>query len=169
MKSFDKIIETKNLASLGEKHKGKKIGFCSGCFDVLHSGHAVFFEQCKEIADILVVSLGSDSILAALKGVERPVNPEKNRLYLLASMGNVDYVVLGGEAKDIKPGKIDFYENIKALKPDIFILNDDDSGLEQKKKLCQELGVSIKLVKREVPEFLKKISSTEIINKIKSI
>lgn len=165
MKYFEKVVKTGEIKNIRKKHQGKKIGFCSGCFDVLHSGHAVFFEQCKDLADILVVSLGTDSVLAALKGKNRPVSPENNRLYLLSAMANVDYVVLG--SNEIRSGKIDFYDNIKELKPDVFIINEDDSGLKEKELLCKELCIEVKKVKREAPDFLKMVSSTEIINKIK--
>ena len=160
----DKIISCEDLAEIRKKHK--KIAFCSGCFDVLHSGHAVFFRQCKSFADTLVVSVGSDSVLKILKGQGRPVNPEKNRMYLLAAFQDVDYVILGEE--EIRPGKINFYNTIKNLKPDIFVLNDDDSAVKEKKALCENLGIELKLVPRVVLPFLKKISTTEIIKKIKN-
>ena len=163
-----KIIGRENLSEIREKYKDKKIGFCSGCFDVFHSGHAVFFQQCKELADVLVVVVGSDSAIKSSKGPSRPVNSQNNRVYLVAGLENVDYAILGDEAEDMKPGKIDFYNIAKNLKPDIFILNSDDSAVEEKHKLCEELGVKLILVERAVPEFLKGVSSTGIIRHIRT-
>lgn len=161
----NKIINCAELERI--RKENKKIALCSGCFDILHSGHAVFFKQCKEFAETLVVCLGRDSVIKKLKGSERPINCEKNRASLLAAMEDVDYITFGGEK--ILPGKIDFYDTIKTLKPDFFILNNDDSAIKEKRELCSALGVEIKLVPRIVPEELKMTSSTEIINKIKKL
>ena len=146
------------------KKDGKKIGFCSGCFDILQSGHAVFFSQCKELCDILFVSVGKDSVIRKLKGEGRPINSENNRAYLLGAMSEVDYVILGGN--EILPGKIDFYNNLKKIKPDVFILNDNDSAIEEKRRACQEVGAELKLVKRNVPSFLNHTSSSVIIEEL---
>jgi hypothetical protein len=63
-------------------------------------------------------------------------------------------------------GKIDFRQVLSELKPDVFILNDDDSSVEPKQKLCNALGVKIVFVAREVPEELMPTSTSNIINKI---
>ena len=156
------IIDKRDLEKIRNKHKN--IIFCSGCYDILHSGHAFFFKQCKEFGDILVVSVGRDSTIKQLKGKNRPINQEDNRLYLLSAMKDVDYVVLGD--KEIKPGKIDFYETLSKLKPNTFVLNNNDSAIKEKQELCNSLGIKLELVKRIVPNNLKAISSTEIIGKL---
>lgn len=158
------IIEMKDLKKIRKKYE--KIAFCTGCYDVLQSGHAVFFKQCKEFADILVVGVGTDKIIKRLKGPDRPINPENNRLYLVAAMQDVDYVILN-DKEMMMPGKIDFYNVIKELRPDVFVLNDDDSAIKEKKELCDRLSIELKLVSRIIPDFLKATSSSEIINKIK--
>lgn len=159
-----KILQEKELKALRKKFRNKKIAFCTGCYDILQSGHAVFFNQCKELADILVVGVGSDSVITTLKGKGRPVNPENNRLYLVASLQDVDYAVLNGE--EIKEGKIDFENVICQLLPDIFVLNEDDSGIDYKRQLCDRIGTEIRFVKRIVPEELEATSTTKIIDKI---
>ena len=40
----------KELASLREKFKDKKIVFCSGCFDLFHAGHVLFLKIAKNSA-----------------------------------------------------------------------------------------------------------------------
>jgi rfaE bifunctional protein nucleotidyltransferase chain/domain len=162
-----KIINVKDLPAIRSENKNKKIGLCSGCFDVVHSGHAVFFQQCKELADILVVVVGSDSAIKKFKGQDRPINSQNNRVYLVAGIENVDYAILGDEAENMKPGKIDFYDIARNLKPDIFILNGDDSATEEKQKMCDKLGIKLVLVERVVPDFLKGVSSSGIIKQIR--
>jgi cytidyltransferase-like protein len=159
-----KVIAEDKLTDLRNQYQNKKIVFCTGCYDILQSGHAVFFNQCRELGDILVVGVGRDSVITELKGPGRPVNPEVNRLYLVAAMHDVDYAVLNGSV--IKTGKIDFENIIEKLRPNYFVLNDDDSGLDSKQALCNKYGVEIKFVSRIVPEELEATSTTRIIDKI---
>ncbi len=159
-----KVLTEENLRNVRANNPGKKIAFCTGCYDILQSGHAVFFSQCKELADILVVGIGRDSVISKLKGPGRPVNPENNRLYLVAALHEVNYAVLNDET--IKAGKIDFENILSNLQPDIFVLNDDDSGLESKQALCDKYKVEIKFVTRIVPDELEATSTSRIIDKI---
>lgn len=159
-----KVITEDKLSDIRKQHANKKIIFCTGCYDILQSGHAVFFSQCKELGDLLVVGIGRDSVITQLKGPGRPVNPENNRLYLVAALHEVDYAVLNGS--EIQPGKIDFQNIIEKLRPDIFILNDDDSGVELKTQMCTSYGVKIQFVPRIVPPELEATSTTRIIDKI---
>lgn len=159
-----KVLHKRQLQELRNKYTNEKIVFATGCYDILQSGHAVFFNQCKSYGDILVVGVGKDETLRQLKGPGRPVNPENNRVYLVAAMEDVSYAVLNDD--EIGVGKIDFKQVLTDLKPDVFILNDDDSSVEPKQKLCDELGVKIEFVAREVPEELQATSTSNIINKI---
>ncbi|MFA6402756.1 MAG: adenylyltransferase/cytidyltransferase family protein [Salinivirgaceae bacterium] len=161
-----KVITEDKLSAIRELHSDKKIVLCSGCYDILQSGHAVFFSQCREFGDILIVGIGRDSVISQLKGPGRPVNPENNRLYLVAALHDVDYAVLNGS--EIKPGKIDFENIVEKLRPDTFVLNDDDSATEQKKELCNRYGVDVQFVSRLVPVELEATSTTRIIDKINS-
>jgi len=157
------IISQKDLRNIRKKHK--KIGFASGCFDMFHSGHAVFLNQAKKISGALVVGIGRDKAIKQLKGGNRPINPEKNRLYLLSCLKSVDYAMLN-EEKYLK-GNIDFYNILKKLRPDFLVLNSDSGGIEEKKRLCKELNIEIRILKRTVPSPMKAISSTYIIEKIR--
>ena len=159
-----KVVGAEALSEIRVKNPGKKIAFCSGCFDILQSGHAVYFNQCHQYADILVVGVGRDATIQTLKGPGRPVNPESNRVHLVAAMQDVDYAVLNDD--HIGEGKIDFAQVMANLRPDIFILNDDDSSIGPKKNLCDHLRAEMVLVKREVPQALVPTSTTNIINKI---
>jgi cytidyltransferase-like protein len=160
----EKVLDEKSLKSLRKNNPDKKIIFCSGCYDILQSGHAVFFNQCKEFGDLLVVGVGRDKIISVLKGPGRPINPENNRLYLVAAMEDVDFVVLND--KKLAGDKIDFKGVMESLKPDFFILNDDDGGIDEKTELCNAIGTEIKFVSRFVPPELEATSTSRIIDKI---
>lgn len=159
-----KVLREDGLDGIRKKYNGKKIVFCTGCYDILQSGHAVFFNQCKSLGDILVVGVGRDTVIEKLKGPSRPVNPENNRLYLVAAMHDVDYAVLNGD--EIREGKIDFGNIIEKLKPDYFVINDDDSAIKEKTELCNKVGTEIMHVSRVVPPELEATSTTRIIDKI---
>ncbi len=160
-----KVLTADQLADLRRKHDREKIVFCTGCYDILQSGHAVFFNQCKQYGDILVVGVGRDEVVAELKGPGRPVNPQNNRLYLVAAFQDVDYATLNDA--QISPGKIDFGEVLNRLRPDVFVLNEDDSGIPEKKDLCKATGTEMVFVQREVPVELEPTSTTRIIDKIR--
>ncbi|MFC2113608.1 adenylyltransferase/cytidyltransferase family protein [Bacteroidota bacterium] len=144
-------------------NSGKGISI-KGCYDILQSGHAVFFNQCRELGDILVVGVGRDHIVTQLKGPGRPVNPENNRVYLVAAFQEVSYATLNDI--DFSAGKIDFRGVMESLRPDVFVLNDDDSGIEEKRELCQQVGTEMIFVNREVPQVLESTSTSRIIDKI---
>lgn len=76
------------------REKGKKIGFTNGCFDCCHLGHLTSFMRARELCDVLVVGLNSDQWIKSHKGPDRPIQDEKTRALLLASMEFIDYIIL---------------------------------------------------------------------------
>ncbi|MDP6953959.1 MAG: D-glycero-beta-D-manno-heptose 1-phosphate adenylyltransferase, partial [Alphaproteobacteria bacterium] len=79
------------------RRQGKRIGFTNGCFDLLHPGHVSLMRQARAACDRLVVGLNSDASVARLKGPDRPVQGEAARALVLASLEDVDLVVVFGE------------------------------------------------------------------------
>ena len=156
-----KVIEKKNFKKIRERHQYERIIICSGCFDILHSGHAVFFNDCKKQGDILVVSVGTDKVIRSYKGPDRPINNEANRIHLVAALEDVDYAILGDDIID--KNNIDFHTAIEEIKPDALVINDDSGGIEGKKKFCQEKGVELIILERKVPPYLVATSTTKIL------
>jgi len=99
------------------KEKGKKIVFTNGCFDILHIGHVRYLNQAKELGDILVLALNSDSSVRSIKGPSRPVVPQDERAYIMASLDMVDYVTIFDEETP--------RELIEYLEPDILVKGGD--------------------------------------------
>jgi D-beta-D-heptose 7-phosphate kinase/D-beta-D-heptose 1-phosphate adenosyltransferase len=97
--------------------KGHKIGFTNGCFDLLHPGHISLLSQARAQCDRLVVGLNSDQSVKRLKGESRPVQSETSRATVLASLANVDLVVVFDEDTP--------YELIAALRPDVLVKGAD--------------------------------------------
>ena len=78
-------------------HKGWRVGFTNGCFDLLHPGHLRLLEEARESCDRLVVGLNSDASVRRLKGADRPAQPEAARAAVLASLASVDLVTVFAE------------------------------------------------------------------------
>ena len=113
----------------------KKV-FVSGCYDMLHSGHVAFFKEAASHGD-LYVGIGSDATIRELKD-RKTINTERERLYMVKAIRYVkDAFVNSGS------GILDFAEDVKRLKPDIFFVN-SDGYTPGKKRFCEENGASMK-------------------------
>ena len=136
------------------KRQGKRITFTNGCFDILHYGHAKYLQDAKNSGDILVVGVNSDSSVRKIKGKDRPVVDEKNRLGLLAALESVDYLVLFKEATPLKV--------IQAVKPDILVKGADwNKNNIVGSGFVAGYGGKVKTVK-----LVKGLSTTNLIKKI---
>lgn len=118
----------------------KKKVFVSGCFDMLHSGHVEFLQEASEYGD-LYVGIGSDKTIMELKGRET-INSEDERVFMLKALSCVHKVIVNKGS-----GLMDFADDMKALKPDIFIVN-EDGHTPEKEKLCKDTGIKYKILKR---------------------
>ena len=109
---------------------------------MLHSGHVAFFEEAATHGD-LYVGIGSDRTINDLKG-RRTVNGERERLYMIKSLRFVK-----GAWINRGSGLLDFEEELREIRPDIFFVN-EDGYTPDKKRLCDELGIEL-VVSRRVP------------------
>lgn len=91
-----KIISVNELAAIGHacRMAGRVLVFTNGCFDLLHVGHVRYLQAARQRGDYLAVAVNSDDSVRSLKGLGRPVNPEHDRMEVLAALECVDYVVL---------------------------------------------------------------------------
>lgn len=101
------------------KKNGDKIVFTNGCFDLLHPGHVYLLHQASQRGDKLVVGVNSDQSVKRLKGSGRPVLNQKDRSTLLASLQDVDMVVIFDEDT---PKSL-----IASIRPDILVKGSDYS------------------------------------------
>lgn len=110
---------------------------------MLHSGHVAFFKEVAALGD-LYVGLGSDRTVRELKGRET-INSEQERLYMVKAIRHVTdaFVSRGG-------GFLDFEDDIRELKPDMFVVNEDGNSAA-KAELCKDLGIEYKVLER-IPE-----------------
>ena len=154
---MEKFIEKENLENFIKKIKSdnKKIVFTNGCFDILHAGHVRYLKESKKFGDILIVGLNSDISVKKLKGESRPINPEMDRIEVLAGLEAVNYIVLFDE---ISPVLL-----LEKIQPDIYTKGADYT-VETLPEAKTVLSYGGKI------EFIKLVegrSKTKIIDKIK--
>ncbi|HUK62875.1 MAG TPA: D-glycero-beta-D-manno-heptose 1-phosphate adenylyltransferase [Dongiaceae bacterium] len=76
---------------------GERLVFTNGVFDLLHRGHVEYLEEARALGDRLVVGVNSDASVQRLKGPDRPIVPEAERVELLTALESVDIAVLFDE------------------------------------------------------------------------
>lgn len=115
----EKILPLNKLLSKLKslKEKNHKIVFTNGCFDILHKGHINYMLKAKQLGDILIIGLNSDSSVKRLKGKTRPINNQDDRAILLSALGFVDFVVLFEEDTP--------FNLIREIRPDILVKGGD--------------------------------------------
>lgn len=162
------IVRFEDLGSVREEHKDKKIVFCSGCFDLTHAGHVLFFEECKKLGDVLLVMVARDENVRTVKGENRPILNETIRMKMVHSLKPVDICLF-----DLPFEKHDPLGNLvkvfQTLQPDIYAVNEDAFDLETRRKMAEACGVTMRVLRfNEYVERLS-ISTTAIIRKIKGV
>jgi D-beta-D-heptose 7-phosphate kinase / D-beta-D-heptose 1-phosphate adenosyltransferase len=100
-----------------DRHAGRRIVFTNGCFDLLHAGHVGCLQQARDLGDVLVVAVNSDRSVRRLKGPDRPVNSEEDRMLVLAGLRCVDHVVA---FDDDRPDAL-----IAAIRPEVYVKGGD--------------------------------------------
>jgi D-beta-D-heptose 7-phosphate kinase/D-beta-D-heptose 1-phosphate adenosyltransferase len=96
---------------------GEKIVFTNGVFDLLHPGHVRYLQHARTLGDALIVGINSDRSVHAVKGPDRPINPEAERAEVLAALACVNAVAIFDEETP--------YEIISAIAPDVLVKGGD--------------------------------------------
>jgi rfaE bifunctional protein nucleotidyltransferase chain/domain len=102
---------------LAEHGAGRRVGFTCGSFDMLHPGHVQYLAAARSRCDRLLVAVNSDASVGRYKSPLRPVNPERERLYVVAGLASVDAVTL---LEDDRPLNL-----LLRWKPDLYIKGGD--------------------------------------------
>jgi D-beta-D-heptose 7-phosphate kinase/D-beta-D-heptose 1-phosphate adenosyltransferase len=108
--------EAGDLAARTRAAGGKAV-FTNGVFDILHPGHVRYLREARALGSVLIVGVNSDRSVRAIKGRERPVNPQAERAEVLLALECVDAVVIFDEET---PHAI-----ITAIQPDILVKGAD--------------------------------------------
>ncbi len=139
---------------LSLRKEGKKIVMTNGCFDILHPGHVDYLTKARQLGDVLIVALNSDSSVKNIKGESRPINILKDRMAVLSGLQSVDWLVMFDEDT---PEKL-----IKAVMPDVLVKGGDYLAEDVVGGKCViENGGEVKII-----DFLQSYSTTSLISKI---
>ena len=107
----------------------KKIGVTFSTFDLLHPGHILMLEDCKNVCDYLIVGVQSDPTIDRKKDSDKyskisgkpkntPIQTLEERLIMIKSIRFVDEVFVYDTEKDL-------YNWLNTNKWDIRILGSD--------------------------------------------
>ena len=150
-----KSVDDLSAMSAQARKAGRVVVFTNGCFDLVHRGHIHLLRQAKALGDILIVGLNSDVSVKTIKGPDRPIMPEADRIELIAALEMVDYVVVYSEP--------DPYRIIAAIKPNVLVKGGDWSADEiVGADVVEQNGGRVAVVPY-LPEF----STTQIIERIR--
>ena len=139
--------------------------FTNGCFDILHRGHIELFKFCRsqQAHKQVVVGVNSDESIKELKGPDRPIMSEEDRVAVLLAIQWIDYVIVF-DTKSVLP-------LIEALKPSFLI-----KGGNYSTKAC---AVADQIVGQKFVEsydgrvytapMIEGISSTHIVERISNV
>lgn len=139
--------------------------FTNGCFDILHRGHIELFKFAYRQAILgspAVVGVNSDKSIKELKGNDRPIMEEEDRLAVLKAIKWIDYIVVF-DTKSVLPV-------IEELSPRVLV-----KGGNYSKKACAEAD---RIVGEEFVEsyggkvmtapLIEGVSTTTILERIKN-
>lgn len=133
--------------------------FVSGCFDILHAGHTMFFKQARALGDHLTVSVASDEVLRLYKG-RLPSLPLDNKVALIESLRDVDRVITSSNMEI----PLDFRDSILADKPHVLAVTACDENIRTKFDFCQQHGIELATIPKNMPAHA--VSTTSIRSQI---
>jgi D-beta-D-heptose 7-phosphate kinase/D-beta-D-heptose 1-phosphate adenosyltransferase len=100
---------------------GMKTIFVNGTFDILHRGHLEMLEYAASIGDHLLIALDTDRRVKELKGDNRPVNNQADRVYMMYRIKGVTSVMLFDTDEELE-------RLIKITRPDVMVKGSDWRG-----------------------------------------
>ena len=119
MKNLNKEYSAVNLIKkiVQLKKENISIGFTNGCFDLLHKGHIYSISEAKKKCDYLIIAINSDISVSIIKGPNRPIDDQVNRVLKLSKLDDVDAIIIFYDDNPL--------ELIKDINPDILFKGAD--------------------------------------------
>ena len=137
VKSADKVIPWEKLPAWRDalRKQGRKLVVTNGCFDLLHRGHVTYLEAARAQGDALLVGVNNDASVRELKGLDRPINSESDRAFVLAALESVDGVCVFTDR--------DALRFLRTVQPDIYAKGGDytiDTINQEERRLVEGMG-----------------------------
>lgn len=131
------------------------IVFASGCFDLLHAGHADFLSRARSLGDLLIVGLDTDESVRLCKGAGHPICTYEERLAVLEACRDVF---------SVHPfcGADGLHELLRRIKPNIVAKGSDYTAEAAEAAVVQEWGGQFIILPS------RSLRTSDIIERIKS-
>ncbi|CAN5157840.1 hypothetical protein BH11PAT4_BH11PAT4_4400 [soil metagenome] len=145
--SYASLVDVLN--KLKALHPDRKIAIVPGSYDLVHIGHARYFERAAEAADIVVALIDPDAAIKIAKGEGRPVVDESERVEMVAHLYSTDFVVLM-ESDDYSQEKgLWEYKLLQQIRPDFVVVSKHrgrdlpgvDKYIEELRPMCEDVLV----------------------------
>ncbi|MDH3216140.1 MAG: adenylyltransferase/cytidyltransferase family protein [Candidatus Krumholzibacteria bacterium] len=110
-----RFVTRDDLAATAEelRHRGVRVVFTNGCFDLLHPGHIRLISKAAAMGDRVMIAINDDASVRRLKGDDRPIYPVVERAEILLALRWVDYVTAFPEDTPL--------QTIRMVRPDVLV------------------------------------------------
>lgn len=138
------------------REEGKIVVFATGVFDLFHQEHKNFLRKARQAGDILIVGIETDSRVQVLKGKDRPINKQDERLQQVQNFSAVTEAIL-------LPKEFSRPEHHKALialiRPNILAVSSHSDHQDKKRAILEAFGGTLKVVHEHNPS----VSTTQLL------
>ena len=153
------------------QNTSKKIVLATGTFDLFHYEHVMYLEEAKQKGEILVVAVKGNNG-ARLKGPNRPIIDENQRVVIVDAIRYVDYSVIADYDENYKPmldydnesqrqWLVMFEKVFESLRPDVLYHEISPTLQTARDRVFQKYGVQGVPKKRG-----ESISTSDIVKKL---
>jgi len=142
----------KMTGAIFEHIKVANVVYTYGAFDLLHPGHINMLKTAKSYGDKLIVGVVSDDAIKKLKGKNRPIQKQEDRIKIVSSLKCVDRVM--------PQNSYDPVPNMENIGPDVLVKGDDWDYIPGQEWIQKNNG---KLIK---PKYSEGWSTSNIIKQV---
>ena len=123
----------------------------NGTFDILHRGHIEMLKYARSLGTHLLVCIDTDRRVTELKGLDRPINNQEDRKFMLSALKCVDAVWYFADEAELE-------YILETYQPDIMVKGSD---YEHKRIVGEHLCKEIKFY-----ELVSDYSTTKLIQRV---
>ena len=145
MRFLDKVVPYEELATWRANLSPDRAPLVAtnGCFDVLHAGHVFLLNEAHALGKTLLVGVTGDAGVRALKGENRPIVSEQERISMLCRLNAVAHVCLFPE--------VDAIGFLEKCRPDIYVKGGDytiETINQAERRTLEAAGSMIRILPR---------------------
>ena len=120
-----------------------RIVLAGGVFDIIHPGHIHTLNAAKELGDVLVVVVATDSTAVKMKK-RKPLHTQEQRQELVNSLTMVDLCLIGQENN--------IFKTVNHVKPQVIALGYDQAHQEKFiTEGCKKIELDAKVARLQSP------------------